>query len=127
MSSITVRRTATSQPGEPAWEIATLFPTQGHWTEAEYFALETSRFVALSDGCFEVLPRLTWRNDYAKAGVEEYWIVDPAERCITVLVLTGDEYGTHGEFRGGNATSRMLTGFADSADQVFAFMDMQDE
>jgi len=31
-------------------------------------------------------------NGHAKAAEEEFWIVDPAERCITVLVLTGDEY-----------------------------------
>jgi hypothetical protein len=34
-----------SQPGEPAWEIAMLFPPQGHWTEEEYLALDTSAVV----------------------------------------------------------------------------------
>jgi hypothetical protein len=27
--------------GQPAWDIARLFPVQGEWTEEEYLALET--------------------------------------------------------------------------------------
>src|SRR6266702_484554 len=41
--------------GEPAWEVAYLFPSQGDWTEEEYLALDTNRLVELSDGCLEVL------------------------------------------------------------------------
>lgn len=40
--------------GEPAWEIAWLFPNQGSWSEAEYFALNTNWRVELSDGFIEV-------------------------------------------------------------------------
>jgi Uma2 family endonuclease len=41
----------------PAWEIATLFPDQGDWDEADYLALNqmTNRFVELADGRIEVL------------------------------------------------------------------------
>src|SRR6266404_3425495 len=43
--------------GEPAWEIARLFPAQGAWTEADYLALTGENWmVELSDGCLEVLP-----------------------------------------------------------------------
>jgi Uma2 family endonuclease len=53
------------------------------------------------------------RLDYAAAGVGEYWIVDPAERRITVLVLEGNQYATHGEFAPGQqAASRLLEGFS---------------
>lgn len=38
------------------------------------------------------------RMDYAKAGISEYWIVDPQEKLITVLELCGEEYKTHGCF-----------------------------
>lgn len=48
-----------SKPGEPAWEVACLFPPQGEWTEAEYLALATNRLVELSNGCLEVLPMPT--------------------------------------------------------------------
>ncbi len=45
-------------PGEPSWPVALLFPLQGHWTEAEYLALQkrTNRLVELCDGSIEVLP-----------------------------------------------------------------------
>jgi len=42
--------------GEPAWDIALLFPPQGQWTEEEYLALDTNRMIELVDGCLEVLP-----------------------------------------------------------------------
>jgi Uma2 family endonuclease len=48
-----------SKRGEPAWEIATLFPDQGSWTEEDYLALNTNRLVELSDGCVEFLPMPT--------------------------------------------------------------------
>jgi Uma2 family endonuclease len=48
-----------SRFGEPAWEVAYLFPTQGNWTEAEYLALGTNRLVELCDGRLEVLPMPT--------------------------------------------------------------------
>jgi hypothetical protein len=36
----------------PAWDVARLFPNQGHWTEGDYLVLNrnTNRFVELVDG-----------------------------------------------------------------------------
>ena len=47
--------------GEPAWEIAYLFPAQGAWSELEYLALtqNTNLLVELSQGRIEVLPMPT--------------------------------------------------------------------
>ena len=45
--------------GEPAWDIARLFPAQGSWDEWDYFALDTNRLVEFSDGIVEVLPMPT--------------------------------------------------------------------
>jgi Uma2 family endonuclease len=45
-----------SKRGEPAWNIALVYPRQGQWTEAEYLALNTNRLIELVDGCVEVLP-----------------------------------------------------------------------
>jgi Uma2 family endonuclease len=60
------------------------------------------------------------RGDYADAGVPEYWIVDPLNTTITVLVLDGDEYAEHGVFhRGDQATSKLLDGFNISVDELF--------
>lgn len=192
------------QAGEPTWEIAHLFPRQGHWTEAEYLALDTNQLVELSDGYLEVLPmplpfhqlivdflhtllkqhvaehsagrvlfaplpvRL-WpgkfrepdilylrperiRNlrrypegadlvmevvsegqenrerdlvakpaDYAKAGIQEYWIVDPENKSIKILVLDQGGYRVHGEFGlNDTATSVLLPGFEVKVADAFA-------
>jgi len=51
--------TKTSRPPQesgPAWEIATLFPNQGQWGEADYLRLGTNHLVEFSDGFVEVLP-----------------------------------------------------------------------
>ncbi len=55
--------------------------------------------------------QVTKRDDYAQAGVAEYWIVDPEEKRITVLSLDGDHYSEHGVFAAGQtATSKLLAG-----------------
>ena len=54
----------------------------------------------------------TKREEYAQAGIPEYWIVDPELEQITVLTLDGQTYVVHGEFkRGEQATSKLLPGF----------------
>jgi Uma2 family endonuclease len=52
------------------------------------------------------------RRDYAQAGIPEFWIVDPAERRILVLILRDDAYAVSDEFLvGEQAESKTLTGF----------------
>jgi len=53
------------------------------------------------------------RREYAEAGIPEYWIVDPFEETITVLVLDGSVYRESGVFaRGAVAASGTLAGIA---------------
>jgi Uma2 family endonuclease len=60
------------------------------------------------------------RQEYATAGIAEYWIVDPQEQQITVLTLDGQTYREHGVFTGGQrATSVLLTGFEVDVEAVF--------
>ena len=60
------------------------------------------------------------RIDYAEAGIPEYWIVDPSNETITVLVLDGDAYVDHAVHgRGAKATSPLLEGFAADVAAVF--------
>ena len=55
----------------------------------------------------------TKREEYARAGIHEYWIVEPNLGKITVLTLSGTIYAVHGEFnRGDRASSKLLPGFA---------------
>ncbi|MEO8164765.1 MAG: Uma2 family endonuclease [Betaproteobacteria bacterium] len=64
---------------------------------------------------------VTKRDEYARAGISEYWIVDPREFKITVLTLDGQSYRMYGEFGGGQmATSVLLPGFGVLVDAVFA-------
>ena len=67
--------------------------------------------------------RRDWRNKrelYASHGVKEYWIVDPTNRIVWVLLLRDGvlvEQGAYGE--GDNVTSTMLEGFSVSLDEIF--------
>lgn len=58
------KATNAQQTGEPAWDIAELFPPQGFWTEEEYLSLTdgTNHLVELSDGQIEVLAIPTARH-----------------------------------------------------------------
>jgi Uma2 family endonuclease len=43
------------------------------------------------------------REAYARAGIAEYWIVDPASRSVEVRVLEGDTYTIRGISKGESA------------------------
>jgi Uma2 family endonuclease len=61
------------------------------------------------------------RHDYAEAGIAEYWIVDPDDRSVRVLVLEGSAYSEHGPFRGDAiAESRLLPEFQVNVAELFA-------
>ena len=60
------------------------------------------------------------REDYAEAGIPEYWIVDARSESITVLHLQGAAYVEHGLFqRHEHATSTILDAFGVDVGQVF--------
>jgi len=63
----------------------------------------------------------TKRAEYAEAGIDEYWIVDPEQQRITVLTRDGTVYREHGVFAPGqHATSALLPGFTVDVAAVFA-------
>ncbi len=65
---------------------------------------------------------VTKRDEYARAGIPEYWIVDPDEETITIFVLKSrrKSYAEHGNFRKGDATaSRVLPGFSVDVTETF--------
>jgi Uma2 family endonuclease len=195
-----------SHPGEPTWEVAALYPTQGSWTEADYLCLNTNHLVEFTDGVVEFLPMptvlhqlivqylhgllhafvaknatgfvlfaplpvrvapgtyrepdivycrperipklrsqpegadlvmevvsegaeqrerdlVTKREVYAKAGIGEYWIVDPEERTITVLTLERAKYQVRGVFNEKErADSALLPGFIVDVGAVFSLI-----
>ncbi len=59
-------------------------------------------------------------RDHAEAGIPEYWIVNPLDETVTVLILADNAYVTCGVFRRGEeARSHLLAGFAVRVDAVF--------
>ena len=61
------------------------------------------------------------RQEYARAGIPEYWIVDPQTQRITVLTLKEDKYTVYGQFGPGTvARSHVLPGFEVAVDEVWA-------
>jgi Uma2 family endonuclease len=60
-------------------------------------------------------------KEYAKAAIQEYWIVDPEHRQIRILWLDGATYREHGIFRVGDvARSVLLSGFQVDVAAVFS-------
>ncbi len=80
------------------------------------------------DLCFEVLSRSTGLHDryakkavYARCGVQEYWIVDPAHETISVYVLDAGTYVLHAEATGDTAvSSNVVSGFQIAARNIFS-------
>lgn len=63
----------------------------------------------------------TKRDEYARAGIGEYWIVDPETQTVTVLALDGETYREHGVFtKGQSANSVLLSGFALDVTALFS-------
>ena len=58
--------------------------------------------------------------EYARAGVDEYWLVDPQAQTIEAFVLEEDAYTLLGKFcPGEGARSQILTGFEVPVDDTF--------
>ena len=60
-------------------------------------------------------------RDYAEANIPEYWIVNPLDRTISVLMLQDDAYVTQGIYHAGErAASVLLDTFSVDVDEGFA-------
>ncbi|WP_182865830.1 Uma2 family endonuclease [Rhodopirellula sp. JC639] len=99
------------------------------YMSAENRERRTPKFWEGADLVMEIVsesdPDRDWvekRQDYSKAGIPEYWIVDPRDRSVTVLGL--DNGGTGYDelsrtFDGQSAASRLLADFAVDVSTVF--------
>lgn len=202
---MTVSSSTKNGQGDPTWEVAHLFPSQGSWSTTDYLALDTNHLVELSEGRLEVHAVPTeqhqlivaflydalkafisaaglgkvlfapfrlqlwegkfrepdlmflfetnaskrgdkyWRSadlvievvseddpdrdliekrkEYAQAGISEYWIVDPRDSTIAILILetNAKEYSVLQVHKTGDrASSRLLAGLSINVADVFA-------
>jgi Uma2 family endonuclease len=59
-------------------------------------------------------------QEYARAGIPEYWMIDPQSRAISVYSLENHTYKLVNRFRSGDrATSFVLAGFEAAVDDLF--------
>jgi Uma2 family endonuclease len=89
-----------------------------------------SHMVGAPDLVVEVASPSTARHDlrekqdaYARAGVQEYWVVDPEARIVEILVLERDVYRSLGHFRGRDIVpSRVIPHMLVKVEQFFVEM-----
>ena len=85
------------------------------------------RVCGVPDLVVEVISSSTERTDrvekfleYAKAGIREYWLIDPEKKTVEVYSLRGGDYILVGKYSGSQvATSEMLPGFKLRASELF--------
>lgn len=92
----------------------------------EHAARVGERVMGVPDLVVEVISPSTFKADrgekfyeYARAGVAEYWLIDPQARTIEVYTLEQGAYLLRGKWGpGGTASSALLTGFEVAVDEV---------
>lgn len=89
--------------------------------------LENNRILGVPTLAIEVLSSgdeardlVVKRGEYARVGIQHYWILDPQRRTALTLRLVDGEYVIEREFLAGeHLTSRFLPGFSISLSQLF--------
>src|SRR5713226_7954856 len=95
--------------------------------KASHKKLKERHIIGAPDLAVEVVSPSTETHDrhrklsaYARAGVREYWIVDPDSRTVEVLILENGEYQSQGVFRGkAILPSRIVPEFMVHVEQFF--------
>jgi len=88
----------------------------------------TEKYWGVPDLAMEILSESTAKEDrtekfyeYAKAGILEYWLVDPFRQSIEVYTLESGAYVLLGKWGlGETAKSKLLDGFGVSVDEMMA-------
>lgn len=98
-----------------------LGPDLAWWSHVRRTPLPEGQMTVIPDWVAEVLSPSTRLNDlgpkrerYLAAGVRELWLVDPADRSVTVVDAEGRERRA-----GERAESRVLPGFAVPLERLF--------
>ncbi len=59
-------------------------------------------------------------SDYARHGIQEYWIIDPDLETIEQYLLRGTEYELIQKIREGSLESEVITGFKIKCKRLFS-------
>jgi len=100
------------------------------FVSSENLARLGERFADVADLVVDVLSSdrahdlVVKRQEYAAAGILEYWVVDIRDREVIVLTLKEGEYQEHGRYRPGDrASSIVLQGFGIDVSELMAVAD----
>jgi Uma2 family endonuclease len=63
--------------------------------------------------------RTAKRNAYERSGVDEYWLVDPRKRQVTVFVREREVFAPPATTSSGAIASRVLPDLAVTAEELF--------
>jgi Uma2 family endonuclease len=96
--------------------------------KASHKKLKERHIVGAPDLAVEVVSSTIEMHDrhrkiaaYARAGVPEYWIVDPDSRTVEILFLESGEYHSQGAYRGrATLPSQIVSGLLVHVEQFFA-------
>lgn len=89
---------------------------------------------AVPDLVVEILSPSTARRDrtekkdaYAQSGVDEYWIVDAAKRCVLVFSREGDTFGAPETISADAVRSRLLPDLHVTIEEIFGDLATSDD
>ena len=96
-----VLSTATpAKTAELTWEIAQLFPAQGHWSEEEYLSLDTNHLIEFSQGQLEFLPLPTFSHQRLVAFLYRLLLGFVEDRGLGIVMFAPLRIQLgHGKFR----------------------------
>lgn len=75
--------------GEPVWDLAELFPSQGCWSEEEYLSFDTNRRIEFTDGYLEVLAVPTTEHHLVLRFIFELMLAFVRSRDLGEVMFAG--------------------------------------
>jgi len=88
--------------------------------QTQYWGVPDLAIEIISPGT-ETIDRETKRDEYAQAGIPEYWIIDPEAKAVELLRLKGESYETVARLtEDGMLASPTFPGFELSLKELFA-------
>lgn len=91
------------------------------FTENQYIFPVPDFIVEILFDSTEKTDRGVKKEDYARHGVAEYWIVDTDNKIIEQYLLSGSEYAPPLKLKTGQLSSQVIQGFTVKVAEIFNF------